>query len=486
MYVVRLDGQVDDYSRDQLFHRFARAKKAGAKTIILEIDTYGGLVTSGLDISRFLKNQDVRTIAFVDSKAISAGAMIALACDEIVMKPSGTLGDCAPISVSDDGKVVPMGVDERDKALSPIRADFAESARRNNHSQALVLSMISAKLSVYWLQDAAGDRRFVDEAEYKDLMAAGGWTPVAGESNPIDGPDTLLTVHTEQAIRYGLAAGTAQSAEELAASRGLTIVDRYVDGVGDQLINLLATPGARLVFIIIFINALFIALKTPGTGAPEAIALVSLGLLVGMPLLTGFAQWWQAAMILIGLVLIVFEIFVFPGVLVGLLAGAVLLLGGIILTFVGDAWTMPGGWSLQGTWDGLERGLYITVGGLAASMLLFAWLRQFLPKLPYFNRLILTAGGPPVDVALDNVPTPAPSPPRANVSDDAWPFVGTVGAAMSDLKPGGTAQFPYGNDTRVTSVVCECGYLPAGSKIVVREVHGSHVTVRPAKTGPWA
>src|SRR5947207_8826969 len=102
--VVRLEGKVDDYNRDRFFKQFNQAKAVGAKVIIVDLDTYGGLVTSGLDISRFLKSQnDVRTIAFVGDKAISAGAMIAMACDEIVMTPSAQLGDCAPISIKDDG-----------------------------------------------------------------------------------------------------------------------------------------------------------------------------------------------------------------------------------------------------------------------------------------------------------------------------------------------------------------------------------------------
>ena len=86
--IIRLSGEVDNYTRDTLFRRFREAEAAGAKTVILELDTYGGLVTSGLDISRFLRGQSsIHTIAFVDSKAISAGALIALACDEIVMSP---------------------------------------------------------------------------------------------------------------------------------------------------------------------------------------------------------------------------------------------------------------------------------------------------------------------------------------------------------------------------------------------------------------
>ncbi|HEX8915806.1 MAG TPA: hypothetical protein VF796_25855, partial [Humisphaera sp.] len=193
--VIRIEGQVDDYMRDQLFRRFDRARKAGAKTVIVEVDTYGGLVSSGLDISRFLKNQnDLYVVAFVNSKAISAGAMIAMACDEIVMTPSGTLGDCAPIQVAPGGGgVVPMGQTERSKAESPILADFRESAARNGHDPVLAVAMVSIPYTAYWVQDGTGTRKFVDADEYKRLTAdGGGWAAVPGEPTPIDGPDTLL------------------------------------------------------------------------------------------------------------------------------------------------------------------------------------------------------------------------------------------------------------------------------------------------------
>jgi len=128
--IVRLEGRIDDYNYEQFIKRFDRAKAAGAKVVIVDIDTYGGLVSAGLDISKFLKSQnEVRTIAFVSSKAISAGAMIALACDEIVMNPVAQLGDCAPIVPREGGGIETLGQAERAKAESPILADFAGSAR---------------------------------------------------------------------------------------------------------------------------------------------------------------------------------------------------------------------------------------------------------------------------------------------------------------------------------------------------------------------
>src|SRR5579862_3460814 len=107
--VVVLQGEIDDYNRDQLMKRFADARAIGADTVILRIDTYGGMVTAGLDISRFIKSQtDLHTIAFVHGKAISAGAMIAMSCNEIVMEPIAVIGDCAPIMLRTDGSMQPM------------------------------------------------------------------------------------------------------------------------------------------------------------------------------------------------------------------------------------------------------------------------------------------------------------------------------------------------------------------------------------------
>jgi hypothetical protein len=101
------------------------------------------------------------------------------------------------------------------------------------------------------------------------------------------------------------------------------------------------------------------------------------------------------------------------------------------------------------------------------------WLRKFLPRMPYFNRLILST--------VSGAPRPAPKGyvTPAGAPADAWPFVGTIGVALSELKPGGTAEFPYGDDKRAASVIAEGGYVPRGSKLAVLEVKGSRVVVRP-------
>lgn len=474
--VVALRGEINEFNQNAFVRHFNQAKAAGAKVIIVDLDTYGGMVRSGLELSHFLKTQtDVHTIAYVDDKAISAGAMIALACDEIVMARFAKLGDCAPISVGSDGQLQPLPETERAKFESPILNDFAESAREHGYDENLVLSMVSVKRTVYWVQNPANaQRKFVDEAEYKQLTAKG-WTPVPGVPNPIDGPDTLLTVDTSLAIKLGLAKGEADTRETLAMQRNLIVGDRvYETGVGEQILALLNNGAVRGILLGIFLTCLYMALHAPGHGFAEVLAAVTLAILLGVPLLTGYAQWWEIVVILIGVGLLALELFVIPGFGITGFVGIAMILVGFLLTFIAPE---PGRSPLsvphmQATWESLKWGLIWTTCGLISSFLLSWWLRRYLPKMPYFNRLILntTVGGSETAMAgsLSNI-----EPTETSLT------VGATGKAMTDLRPGGSAQFldPAGA-VHVLSVVSDSGFVGAGTKIVVREVQGNRIVVR--------
>jgi membrane-bound serine protease (ClpP class) len=468
--VIELRGEIDDFARDMLERRFAEARAAGAKTIIISLDTYGGLVTSGLDISRFLKNQnDLHTIAYVNTKAISAGAMIAMACNEIVMAENAVIGDCAPIAVSDDGHLQPLPDAERAKMESPILADFRDSAERNGHDVMLAEAMVSVARVVYAAQhDVVGGSstvRIVNEADYKDLIAKG-WKPVGNE--PLDDSKGLLTLHTPMAVQLGLAKEKASSADVLAMRRGFNIVATLATSMGDRVVDWLSGSMVRALLLTIFLQSLYIALHAPGHGAPEAVAVISLGLLIGIPLLTGYAQWWELLIIFAGLALLAFEIFVFPGHFVSGIIGALMVIGGLILTFVGKE---PGGhvWpTLPGTWDSLWTGLRVVTIGLVCSLLLSIWLNRYLPRLPFFNKIILNATTG--DLAAATIDRPI----------ESGPAVGDLGIAVTDLRPGGSVKFMTDSypDGRIAAVVSESGFVREGTSVIVREVAGNRVVVR--------
>ncbi|CAA9380054.1 MAG: Putative membrane-bound ClpP-class protease associated with aq_911, partial [uncultured Phycisphaerae bacterium] len=335
--VITLEGVIDDYNRDALFKRFAAARKLGAKVVILKLDTPGGLVTAGLDISRFLKRQDdLHVVAFVHEKAYSAGIMIGLACDELVMEPGSYIGDSAPIVMRPGGGIQKLEGAERAKAESPILADFHDSAVKNGHDPLLAEAMVSYGRVVRWVErDGGTDRRFVSAEQFAGL-AQQGWREVEepGVPRPIDGPETLLTVSADVAHKIGLAESIVDSPQALAAERGYVIVGDLTPGTGERFVSLLSGPAARGILLTLFLLSLWVALHTPGAGFAEALALVSLGLLVGVPLLTGYAQWWEIAAIVIGLVLIALELFVIPGFGVAGITGIALLLGWLVMTFV--------------------------------------------------------------------------------------------------------------------------------------------------------
>src|SRR6185369_13335847 len=102
-------------------------------------------------------------------------------------------------------------------------------------------------------------------------------------------------------------------------------------GSGEKFVGWLGSDWVRGILIVILLQSLYFAFGHPGHGWPEVIALVSLGLIVGVPLMTGFATWWEVVAILLGLVLLALEIFVIPGHLLPGLLGIGLVLGGLVL-----------------------------------------------------------------------------------------------------------------------------------------------------------
>ena len=469
--IVELNGEINDYSAAVFDKHIAAAKAAGAKTILLQLNTPGGAVVAALRMSQTIKKEraDLQFVAVVDQMALSAGAMLAVACDRIVMQPGSLLGDCAPILMGPGGLQTLTGA-ERAKMESPILAEFNDSADRSGYDPLLMSSMVQYGVVVHYLQSPDGQRRFVGAADAADLTKDG-WKPVAGVPNPLDGAEQLLTVTDTLAGKIGLSRATVASPEAYAEANGLAVVGRFDTTIGEQLVDVLSGVGLRSILGIVFLWSLYTAISKPGTGVPEVIAMVTGAVLIGVPLLTGYAGWIEMLLILTGLVLIAMELFVIPGFGLAGVSGIVLMLVGFVLTFAPPE--LPGGGiipQLQGTrtaiWDGV---LAVTVG-LIVSSLLWVWLSKYLPHIPYMNRLVL---------ATDVGSTPEAGDLQ-RAFDAEWPAVQDQGRAITRLAPGGTAAFfdPLINDFRTVDVTCDRGYVDADRVVVVRAREGPRVVVR--------
>ncbi len=390
--VIVAEGQVDNFYRDSIARRIAEAKTLGADAVILKINTYGGLVTAGLEISRNIKQSELPIYAYVDDKAISAGSMIALSCKAIAMEPASQIGDSGVIAMGQE-----LEGTERAKAESPVLADFDDSARRRGYDPLLARSFVRTDVAVYAIRPIeGGDIEFVDADTYDARTTGDDATheDVPDVPVPLDDDQSLLTLGDDAAARVGLSVGTFGTVDDFAGSLGYRVVATLQPSGGEMAIGFLSSFAVRGILTTVLLLSLYASFNAPGTGFPEVIAVCTLGVLFGVPYLTGFAEWYEVLLVLFGLVLIAVEAFLIPGFGIFGITGLVSVVMGIGLSFVGPIFIpdMPTGFGVD--WARFGQGILLTLVSFMVSLLLWMWLARFLPTLPFANDLLLKDAAP--------------------------------------------------------------------------------------------
>lgn len=477
--LIRLYGPVDDIMFQSLKRRVDLARKQGCDLIIYQLDTYGGLLTAALDISRFTKtlSREIPVIAYVDSKAISAGAIIAVACDQMVMAPSATIGDCEPISV-EGGKARALDENLRAKVSSPLLEELRDSAQRNHYQYLLLEAMVVRETEVWAIRnnvDVNQPPRYVSGQEKAKTLEELNKLPNGGHGNawvldpkPIDSDHYLLTVNSTEAVSLGLAkaeVGSEQQLRALCNLRGDLIVMDFVWLEG--FVRWLTDPWVRFGLFVTMLVLAYIEFAHPGISVAGIGALICLGLLVGAPFMTGLAQVWEVVLIVLGAGIIIVDLVLYGGV--GLLAvpGFILMAIGLVASFVPA--DPNGHWipqTLQ-SYNGLRNGLMVIVFGSLSAMAIFFLLSRYLYLTPGFRRLQLAPAGPAPERPVVRDATDRPATDVV--------FVGAMGMAVSDLRPAGKARF----DTHLIDVVSEGQFITEGTTVVVLEIAGARVVVKP-------
>ena len=146
--VIICKDMIDNGLYESIRRRTQFALDEGAEYLIYEISTYGGLVSAADDISKYFldASKEAHTVAYITTEAISAGAMISVHCQDIIMLENATIGDCAPITIVPSQKL--EGV-EREKTESFIRGIFDRAANANGYPKALLFAMVTMQIEVY-------------------------------------------------------------------------------------------------------------------------------------------------------------------------------------------------------------------------------------------------------------------------------------------------------------------------------------------------
>lgn len=166
--VLTIREDIDRITLRSLERRVRQANRDGANAIVLEIDTNGGDAFVTLDICNLIKTEaPVNCVAWINTKAYSAGTIIALACREIVVAPKSKFGDAAPIQALPGVGIMPLPPAERAKIESPILSEVVDSARQNHYDENLVQAFISVGVELWMIENVStGAQSFVSKDEY--------------------------------------------------------------------------------------------------------------------------------------------------------------------------------------------------------------------------------------------------------------------------------------------------------------------------------
>jgi membrane-bound serine protease (ClpP class) len=387
-----------------------------AVAIVLDINTLGGRVDAAIQIRDALLDAAPRTVAYVHPRAISAGALIALACDNILMSSGATIGAATPVQAGAGGQMEAAG----EKMVSYMRAEMRATAEANGRRGDIAEAMV--------------DREVVIKGVIKE--------------------GKLLTLDTDQAIKIGIADGEAANLD--AVMEALTLKDPKIERVevnwGEEVARWLTEPTVSGLLLSVGMLGLMIAFYTRTVGAFTIAGFLALALFFGGHAVVHLVGWEEALLFIAGVVLVVVEIFFVPGLGVPGVLGLIFVLASLVLALIGIPIDVS-----------FETGVLTD----AMTRVMVSLLGSFVLALVVGRLLSRTAMGQAL--VLQEAETGFLSAPTA--SD----LIGQTGEALTDLRPTGKVTIE-GQRHEATS---EREFVARGSRIRVIGKDGPALVVRP-------
>ncbi len=415
VYVAPIEGIIDLGLAPFVGRAIDEAASAGAAALVLEINTFGGRVDAAVQIRDALLDSRVKTIAFVNKRAISAGALISLAAEHIVMAGGSTIGAATPVQAGQPGAAAqPV----QEKTVSYVRKEFRATAESRKRPPLIAEAMVDADVSI------------------RGVIAKG----------------KLLTLTTDEALKHKLADFRADTLEAALERLGLGGAElrRVAPNWAENLVRWLTHPVVSSLLVSIAMLGILIELRTPGFGVPGALGVTSLALFLWGHWLVQLAGWEELLLALGGMVLLALELLVIPGFGVAGILGILALLAALVLSMLG-----PGD-----TPQFIMTTAARVVGALLFAVLASLALLRYLPRLPFGRQFILHTG---LGAAQGYASAPE--------SDRRW--LGKRGRASSPLHPAGIAEI----DGERVDVVSDGELIDAGELIKVIRVDGNRIVV---------
>lgn len=299
VYRIPVTGVVDMGLASFVERGLREAQDAGARAVVLDMDTPGGRVDAAQQIADAVDDADVPVYTYVNRRALSAGALIALATRGIYMRPGSTLGAATPVTGE--------GAKASEKVVSAMRSEFRSLAESRGLDARVAEAMVDEEVAIPGVVERG----------------------------------KLLTLSTGDAERLGYAEPVADWDALMARldGTGARVVDAEVNWA-ERVVRFLTHPMVSPFLLSLGFLGLLIEIKTPAFGLAGLAGLTSLGLFFGSHLLVGLAGWEAIILLGAGVVLLLAEALVIPGFGVAGVLGAVAVAASIFLSLVGSAPTV--------------------------------------------------------------------------------------------------------------------------------------------------
>lgn len=426
IYMLRLDDEIGSSTWHHTRRALDEAESIGADMLLVHLNTYGGSVVHADSIRTALMRVRIPVVAYVDNNAASAGALIALACDTVVMRGGSTMGAVTVVNGA-DGQAMP------DKYQSYMRAMMRATAEHHGK-----------RPDGSWRRDP-----LIAEAMVDSRVAVPGL---------IDST-RVLTFTAEEALKWGYADSKAESVKELLDGLGVRSyrVSEFNPTWTDRVIGFFTNPAVQAVLIMIIVGGIYMELHTSGMGFPSAAAIIAATLYFLPIYITGIASSWIILLFVAGLILISLELFVVPGFGVTGISGIVCVCAALLLGLIeNQTFTVSHA-------EGSD--ITVAVGIFAAGLVLAVVAIWY-----------LTSSHGPEWVRRHTDLTTELRSEEGFIGVDMRPagLVGHTGTAATDMRPSGKVDI---DGQRLDAVSAE-GFIHAGSRVKVIKYENAQLYVR--------
>jgi membrane-bound ClpP family serine protease len=447
--IVRVEGPITRRKVHQLETIIGtELRNRNVNWIGLSIDSAGGNLEDCLRLAETLAALDVKevqTVAYVPVEAAGGAAIVALACNQLVMQPEAHVG----------GKgTVELDRQSLDDAHEQIRDSLAKNVA---HSWSLIAATIDPDIELFTYQNTkTGDVRYFSDEEAKAQPDAENWQRGAR----IKPAGETLRLSSNRAQELGVAAHVVDDFDELKQLYGFNGEIRVAEpNWATELIEALSSPALAWLLLVIGFVGVYVELHSPGVGAGGFVAALAFLLFFWSNFLNGTAEWLEVLLFLGGIFFLLLEVLVLPGFGVFGLGGGAMILASLVLAT--QTFVLP---RTESQMVELRHSLTIVAAATLTVVIASIALRRYLPSAPLFRKLLLN---PPPEEELADLHY------RESLADFSH-LVGQQGVATTNLMPAGKADF----DGQLVDVIAEGLPIDRGSAIVVVKARGNRVLVR--------